>query len=479
MVLSPAPPSDRVQSREAGELLQLGGSQSLMVTSLKRRPSRRGGRFEAVLAGAVRDTMYRNAIALAVNTGVTSVMGLAYWVLAARHYSAASVGESASLISALLVLANIAEFNLTTVLVRFLPTAGPRAARYVLRAYAAVVITGLVVAMAALPALRRIPLVDALLQLGPLGTIWLFSSVVAWCLFALQDSVVIGLRAAVWVPLENSLFGGCKILLLLVLADTTQRFGILASWTIPMLLTLLPMNALIFFRIVPRQKNRQASAIRRLPGRALLAFMTIDQLTVLASSASASLLPVVVSLRVGAEIGGYFYVAWIIGSALDVALVGVSASLTVEGAHQPEELGVLTRRLFRRVSAIALPIVAAVSVGAPLLLSLYGKEYASHSTGALRLVLLAVFPRIVIVLWMSANRVRRSIGRVLLVQMTLSAIVLTVATLYVRRYGILGVAIVHLGTQTMVALVLIPSFWRLSAAHRDLRSKGQRGNARG
>ena len=44
--------------------------------------------------------LYRNGYALIASSLLTSVTGLAYWVIAAHAYSAAAVGVSAALISA-------------------------------------------------------------------------------------------------------------------------------------------------------------------------------------------------------------------------------------------------------------------------------------------------------------------------------------------------------------------------------------------
>jgi len=40
--------------------------------------------------------LYRNAYALMLNTGVTGLLGLLYWLLAARHYTPVEVGRAVS-----------------------------------------------------------------------------------------------------------------------------------------------------------------------------------------------------------------------------------------------------------------------------------------------------------------------------------------------------------------------------------------------
>ncbi len=59
---------------------------------------------------------------------------------------------------------------------------------------------------------------------------WLIGFVLAAAgddVFTLQDSVLTGLRAAKWIPLENSLYALAKLLLLVVLAEHPDRLGAL------------------------------------------------------------------------------------------------------------------------------------------------------------------------------------------------------------------------------------------------------------
>ena len=44
------------------------------------------------------DSLLRNGYALMANTGVTAVLGLAYWVLAARLYPAGAIGTGSAVV---------------------------------------------------------------------------------------------------------------------------------------------------------------------------------------------------------------------------------------------------------------------------------------------------------------------------------------------------------------------------------------------
>ena len=49
---------------------------------------------------------------------------------------------------------------------------------------------------------------------GPVTGVVFVGCVAAWAIFTLQDSVLVGLRSAFWVLVENGIFGVVKIVLL-------------------------------------------------------------------------------------------------------------------------------------------------------------------------------------------------------------------------------------------------------------------------
>ena len=81
---------------------------------------------------------------------------------------------------------------------------------------------------------------------------WFVVSTAAWSVFSLQDSALTGLRASVWIPLENAVYGVVKLGLLVVVAQTSLSDGVFTSWTLPVVALLVPVNLLLFRRLIPR-----------------------------------------------------------------------------------------------------------------------------------------------------------------------------------------------------------------------------------
>ena len=79
--------------------------------------------------------MFRDGYALVSSGMITAVVGVAYWVVAAHRYSAENVGLNSAAISAMTLIAGVAQLNLASALIRFVPVAGRTTFRLVLSSY--------------------------------------------------------------------------------------------------------------------------------------------------------------------------------------------------------------------------------------------------------------------------------------------------------------------------------------------------------
>ncbi|GAA1363307.1 hypothetical protein GCM10009612_41630 [Streptomyces beijiangensis] len=71
-----------------------------------------------------------------INTGISAVLGLGFWLAAAHHYSASAVGQGSAAIAAMKFLAGITAVTLTGMPARFIPVAGKHTGRLIFRTYA-------------------------------------------------------------------------------------------------------------------------------------------------------------------------------------------------------------------------------------------------------------------------------------------------------------------------------------------------------
>lgn len=408
----------------------------------------------------VRSPLYTNVYSLTLNTVVSSLLGIGYWVLAARLYSPRELGAGAAIVSTMTFLSNLSQLNLNGALARFLPTAGRQGGRLIRYAYGASCCVALLLGSGFLLLAPEISHGFPLLSAGPLLALAFVVSVAAWGVFTLQDSVLTALRGAVWVPVENAAFGVTKIVLLVLLAAVVPGLGIFISWNAPVLVALILVNLLVFRRLLPRlHERRQAIA---LPARGILVrFVTLDYVGYLFLQAGTNALPLLVTATLGAGTNAVFYVGWLLGSSMELIAYHFGTSLTVESAADASRLATYARQVVRRGLLIFTAGAALLCALAPLLLTIFGSQYADESSTVLRLFALAVVPKFLVTVFVAACRVQRRVGHIVLIHASTSALVLTTAVLAMPSLGAAGVGIAYLTGQLVVAGAVLPGLVRL------------------
>ncbi|GAA2344942.1 hypothetical protein [Dactylosporangium salmoneum] len=409
----------------------------------------------------LRNPLNSNVYALMANTVLSSVLGVAYWALAARLYSAAQLGIGAAMVSTMTFLSNLSQLNLNGTLARFLPAAGRQGTRLVGYAYGTSCLVALAISGAFLTIAPVVAGQFGFLRRAPLLALCFALAVAGWGVFTLQDSVLTALRGAVWVPAENALFGVLKIALLVLLAGAAPSLGVFVSWNLAVVAALIPVNLLVFRRLLPRLHARGDPGA--LPGRRALArFVALDYVGYLFMQAGTNALPLIVTAKLGAEANGVFYVAWLLGSSAELVAYHFGTSLTVEAAADESRLAAYTRQMLRRALLLFTPAVVLLCVSAPLLLALFGAHYAGAGANTLRLFAVAVLPKLVMIVFVAASRVQRRVGRIILVNAVSSTLVLSLTLVTMDELGVTGVGVAYLAAQLIVAGAVLPALLRLA-----------------
>jgi O-antigen/teichoic acid export membrane protein len=410
--------------------------------------------------------LYRNGYALILSSGLTSALGLVYWVVAARTYSLAAVGVSAALISAMTLLANLAQVNLKSALNRFLPTAGSTTASFVTRSYA--------VALGASAAASVIFLVGLDVwspQLGflterPELALWFVASTMAWTIFVLQDSVLAGIRQAGWVPVENLVYAVAKIALLVGLVAVAPTLGTFVAWTAPLLALVVPLNLLLFRRLIPRHVVATRGQEQTVAARQVARYVAADYAAYLILTATTGVLPLIVLGVLGPEASAYYFVSWSISYALYLIAAGMGVSMIAEASLDPSLLRAHSRRTVLETARLTVPAVAVVVVAAPLILGLLGGEYSSESVVLLRLLALSALPWMVFVTYTNVARVQRRMRAVIGANVALSGLVFVFGLPLLATFGIEGLGLAWLAAQCTVATAIIAAHLRQAPRRR-------------
>ncbi len=406
--------------------------------------------------------LLRGAYSLIANTAVTAALGMGFWVAAARLYPTETVGRDTVLISVMIEISTLCQLNLGNGLVRFLPDLGQNSSRALGAVYGVTALAGLVVGAAFV--LVTPSLSHELTYLGDDATLAsiFVAALVLWGLFALQDAALTATHRAPWIPFENGLFGAFKLLALPILLAAGTVNGVFLAWVLPMALLLIPVNVLVFRRAIPSHVARgpHRSSIAALGTARVLRFLAQDYLASVFTQATLTVLPLLVIAILGAEQSAYFAMPFTIAIAFDTFAYGACTSLVVEATLQPRELATLTKVLVRRVLALVAPAAAILALAAPLVMLPFGRTYAQHGAGVLRLLLCASLLRVAIALFSALSRVQARGLRLGVVELALFLLALGAAVPLARTNGIEGVAAAWLGANAIICIAVAPSLLR-------------------
>jgi len=389
--------------------------------------------------GGLRSPIYRSGYALLANAVGTTVVGVAYWAVAAHLYSRETLGRSSALIAALLLVSNLAQLNLHSALARFLPQAGRSAGRLITYSYGMSSLAALAVGLGFVTILPRLSSNWRFLGDSATLAVVFVAATVVWGVFNLEDAALVGLHRSVLVAVENLVYGVCKLLLLVAIAVMLPLTGIFVSWVVPLVVIVPAINWLIFRRYLKDRDSAAAAAGWR--AREVVRFASVDYVGAMIGQASGGLMPLLVLSALGAAANASFYIAWTIAAGLNLVTANFAYSLLVEGATAPHRLAELTRGVLVRCAVIAIPAAALLVVAARPILRIYGSAYAAHASVLLGLLALATIPGGLLAVVFTLDRLENRVGRATFTQGALAVLTLGGSLLLLRRLGIDGIGL--------------------------------------
>jgi O-antigen/teichoic acid export membrane protein len=350
-------------------------------------------------------------------------------------------------------VSTLTQLNWSGALIRFLPRAGRSAQRMLVTAYVMATALAAVAAAAVMAYCHFARAPDDPLYVSTGVAVWFVVSTMAWSVFNLQDAALTGLRSAVWVPLENGLYGLVKLVLLVVVARSSLSEGVFASWTVPVIALLVPVNLLLFRRILPRHATAQPDA-QQMPPRGVLArYMAGDYAAQAFTQLSSTFLSVLVSL-LGAAQGAYYLPAQTAFAAMGMLATAITSSLVVEAARDEGATHRLARAMLRRICVLVLPAGAFVALAAPWLLELFGSQYRAGATTVLQLMMLSLLPRVPVALYVTKCRLENRTGMLALLQGTQAALVVGGTALFAPTAGLVAVGWSVVAAEVVPALLV-------------------------
>ncbi|MEY3080787.1 MAG: hypothetical protein RJA94_772 [Pseudomonadota bacterium] len=404
-----------------------------------------------------RSPLTRNGYSLIASAGLTSGLGLVFWVVATHFYSAEQIGVSAALISALLTLGNVSQLNMGNMLNRYLPLVGGQAGQLIVTSY--LVTTGVAALASAAFLLGIGDFVKDFSFLHSSG--WVMAtfvvSAMCWTIFAMQDSVLVGLRQSTVVTLENGIYAVVKLLLLPVLATLLPALGtgVFVAWILPLPMIVVAVNLVIFLKLLPLHR---ASITRQqtVSYRSLAKFLGWDYIGTLAMMTAIGAAPFLVLHYCGIEAIATYHLSWTICYPLYLISRSMSMSLLTEAAPDSSRVRQLA------ISAVVhstLPLtlgVVFVFLFAPWIMLLFGRAYVETGVPLLRVLVVSTVPWGFVTIYLSMMRARSQTLSVATIQVATMIVLLGLGALLLKSIGIVGIGYAWLAAHlTVVAGIVL------------------------
>lgn len=413
--------------------------------------------------------LYANAFYFWVNGAVTSVSGFIFWTIAARLYDAEDVGLAAAAVAALMLLGVVSNLGLGLGLIRFLPQAGDRTVSLLNGSFTLGALAATVVAIMFLVGIPLWSPSLAFVREQPLQFVLYALFAVCVTVGTIQRLAFMAVRRAEFALFANAAGSVVKIGVAVALAMLSRPFSIVAAWGTAPLLSMIAVSFWFLRRAYP--SYRPAIRVRNWPSFDMLSYSFGNYVSTLLFMAPGFLLPIIVVSQLGGEEGAYFYVAWIVGMLLTSTAYSLSLSLFSEGSHYRDGLG---QGLWQALgTALAVSALGAVLLllAADRLLLVFGSDYAREAATLLRLLALAALPGCVTMLYLGVERVRKRVGRLILMSLVVAAITLGGGYLLLGPMDIEGVGVAWLAAQCVGAAIAAGQYLFERRLTRTLRPR--------
>ena len=443
--------------REQAQTEQTGQREDDMAQSATAIPDARSGlrRVAAVSASLVG------------TYALTSVLGLAFWLLAARQFSVGAVGVGGAAISMMTLLGTLGTCGLGTLLIARFPKTEQGRRRVLIRT-ALLVAGGVATILAMVVPFVAIEVLHVgnldLLAGGPANALIFAIGTGLMAVALVVDQAVLVLGSGSLQLERNAIASGVKLAALAGLALAGQLGGmtIFVAWGIGTLLS-FPLVAL---------RTRGGRALQD-PGTRLVDFTTLRGLGGQALShhalnttlqAPLQILPLLILVLVSSEQNGVFTTALQVTGVVFALPYSISVALFASSEGATDSL--LERMRFTIPLSFGVSLLANLLLFplAPYVLSVFGSQYSAQGVDILRILAFAGLPFVIKDHFVALRRVQGRTSEATGVMVGATVVELAAAYAGVRLGGAVGLCLAWVAVLVVEALILAIPLWRMTRA---------------
>jgi len=380
---------------------------------------------------------------------VTAFSGFFFWVVVARFYTESEVGYSSAIISAAGFLAALSLLGLDFSLIRFLP----RAENPQKLLNSSFTLSGLVSLVTASIFLVSVdywsPVLDFIKGNAIFSAVFIVLTLIL-TLSPLVSTAFIARRRAIFVLLQCSTHSFIKIPLPLLFVLFFHAFGIVASWSIAFGVSL----AVSLFLFLPRvQRHYKPVPTLNLSSiKGMWQYSAGTYLTSLFTTAPTTILPLMVVNLLGPVQNAYFYIAWMMSTALFAIPLGVSHSLFAEGSHFDDKLREHVTKSLKFNFLLLIPAAILLILIGKWLLLVFGQSYSLNALTLLRILAISSLPLSINYIYISILRVTHRMRELMIIWAFIAVATLVTSYLVLPSIGIIGTGYAWFGIHSAIAI---------------------------
>ncbi|MBV7295633.1 hypothetical protein KRX51_06840 [Corynebacterium sp. TAE3-ERU12] len=391
-----------------------------------------------------------DSIALMVSSGLNAVIGLLYWMAATRLYPVDEVGRASTLISAGMILSSASILAFGQMLERFLPVCGRLRRR---------VIIGVTLTVLGLSVLMT----SGFVVFWPTGALlteaWqapaFVASVAALTMFALYDSVLVGLHMGRWAAVKNIThavvkFGAVTAMGFSAYGASHAGETIIGTWVIPAALLVAAAQVLLMLQAGRNQASHVEPSLP--PVKELASYFFTSVGWIIGQVLPGLFVPLLVAHTLGLEQAAYFNIAWIVVSASLMLMSIIGGPYVAQAARPGADLQVATRSMIRIVAFASVFRLIAVAAMGPVALLFYGGDYFANGWSLLVVMGIAHFISGPAFIYGALARVYRQILYPMVVQLLGAVLLVVLAWWWLPSMGIIAVGWAYLVHDILVLL---------------------------
>jgi O-antigen/teichoic acid export membrane protein len=416
------------------------------------------------LRAAIRSqrSLLATILSLAATTGITSLLGIAFWWLAAHRASMAEVGSGSAAVAAMTLVGTFGMAGLNTVLIGHL-SRRPGDVDGVLSAALATstAISGVLAAGVWMATQAIDPGLAPYLRSGPGAAVFIAGSALTGASLVL-DEALLGTLGGFPQLCRNTVFAVAKLgaLWLVALAWHTETgTPILTAWAAGTAASLVAVAVALRWRGVRLPARPRWRELRGL-GHASVTNTWLNYSLLAPVLAT----PILVTAILSPAAGGAFYVAATIVTAAVMLPFHFTTALYASSAASPDQLPAKLRFSLRACLLGGIPGVALVIAAAHPLLRVFGAQYAQQATLPLDVMIVSYFGSVLKNHYVAVCRVRKRVTAAAVYGTVTFTARMAAVTAGALAGGLAGVSV------ALLAVAFAEGAWTIPALRGALRA---------